>query len=102
MVISQNGTSVRVAQGSLASIIILYYLESKPLSKEVNLPPSTVYHWPNGQADGWTDDGEFNSPPSSLREVGDKKNCLHMSGVHRIFAEISLFLANSRLQMTDL
>ena len=23
--------------------------------------------------DRWTDDGEFNSPPSSLREAGDKK-----------------------------
>ena len=27
----------------------------------------------NGRTDGRTDDGEFNSPPSSLREAGDKK-----------------------------
>ncbi len=26
----------------------------------------------NGRTDGRTDDGEFNSPPSSLREAGDK------------------------------
>ncbi len=28
----------------------------------------------NGQTDGQTDDGEFNSPPSSLLEAGDNYN----------------------------
>ncbi len=38
-------TGAHVAPVSLASIIILYYLESKPPPKEVSLPPATVYGW---------------------------------------------------------
>ena len=34
----------------------------------------------NGRTDGQTDDGEFNSPPSSLREAGDKNvACVNFS-----------------------
>ena len=40
--------------------------------------------WADGKTDGWTDGGEFNSPPSSLREAGDKNRWKrHVKFIHK-------------------
>ncbi len=52
----------------------------------------------NGRTDGRTDDGEFNSPPFSLREAGDKNGIVNLKKGHsrkKPLREVTEFLVKA-------